>query len=186
LYRNDCTNRAAIWHGAFIHQSHAVLWRNSGVSPKIRALPSGILSQTSDFENFAAPSRSHCRQLVVVDVRWRHLYTTIDESWLFTTSPPTVTPKLYSICCIFVVQHVSTVDEILTDSASRCPSAVAKFLVVRLVVISSRSSPVSPAVVTSSEQKLALALINYEYLDRSTHCSHIVSKQVAIHPVQTL
>ena len=49
LYRNDCTNRAGIWHGAFFHLSHAVLWRNSGIS-KNRVLSSGTLSQTSDLE----------------------------------------------------------------------------------------------------------------------------------------
>jgi len=58
-------------------------------------------------------------------------YTTIDESWLFTTSWSTVTifNSITVICCGFVVQLVSTVDKILTDSASRGPSALAEILV---------------------------------------------------------
>jgi len=46
--------------------------------------------------------------VVVVNGRvcWRHLYTTVDESWLFTTSRSTVTLRLYSICCRFVIYNL--------------------------------------------------------------------------------
>ena len=63
------------------------------VSSKIRVLPSGTLSQTPDF---AIASRSRCKQQLssspsstveFVD----DTYTTIDESWLFSTSRSTVT-----------------------------------------------------------------------------------------------
>jgi len=57
-------------------------------------------------------------------------YTTIDESWLFTTSRSTVTPiSVTAISCGFIVQLVSTVDKILSDIASRGPSEVAELLV---------------------------------------------------------
>ena len=42
-------------------------YKEMWVSPKIRVLPSGTLSRTQDFKNFAAASRSRCQQLVVVD-----------------------------------------------------------------------------------------------------------------------
>ena len=60
-------------------------WKEIFVSPTIRLLPfpSGTLSQTSDLENFAAASRLHCQQLVVVVVDgrvcWRHIY---DSRWV--------------------------------------------------------------------------------------------------------
>ena len=65
------------------------------VSPKIRILPSGALSQTSDLQNFATASRSRCQQnsssspstVEFVD----DTYTTVDESWLFTTNRSNVT-----------------------------------------------------------------------------------------------
>jgi len=64
------------------------------VSEKLRILPSGTLSQTPDFENFATISRSCCQQnssssstVEFAD----NTYTTIDESWLFITSRSTVT-----------------------------------------------------------------------------------------------
>jgi len=73
------------------------------VSEKLRILPSGTLSQTPDFENFATISRSCCQQnssssstVELVD----DTYTTIDESWLFITSRSTVT--LYLNYCDFL------------------------------------------------------------------------------------
>jgi len=68
------------------------------VSPKIRVLPSVTLSQTPDLENFATASRSRCQQhsssssstVEPVD----DTYTTIDESWLFTTSRSAVSVTL--------------------------------------------------------------------------------------------
>jgi len=64
------------------------------VSPKIKVLGFGTLSRTSDLENFATASRSRCQQhssssstVELVD----DTYTTVDESWLFTTSRSTAT-----------------------------------------------------------------------------------------------
>jgi len=65
------------------------------VSPKIRVLPSRTLSQIPDVENFATASRSRRQQnsssssstVEFVD----DTYTTVDESWLFTTRRSTVT-----------------------------------------------------------------------------------------------
>jgi len=104
---------------------------NMGIS-KIRVLPSRALSETSQSENFPAASLSRCQQnsssstVELVD----NTYTTIDdESWLFTTCRPTVT--LWLRCCDFLWIRrtiVSTVDKILTDSASRGPSTVAELL----------------------------------------------------------
>ena len=69
-------------------------YKEIGVSPKIKVLPSGTLSQTPDVENFATASRSRCQQnssssstVELVD----DTYTTVDESLLFTTSRSTVT-----------------------------------------------------------------------------------------------
>jgi len=64
------------------------------VSPKIKVLGFGTLSRTSDLENFATASRSRCQQHssssstveLVGDT-----FTTVDESWLFTTSRSTAT-----------------------------------------------------------------------------------------------
>ena len=65
-------------------------YKELSVPPKIRILPSGTLSQTSDLENCATASRSRCQQNsssssstveFVGDTN-----TTIDESWLFTTT----------------------------------------------------------------------------------------------------
>jgi len=99
------------------------LLRKNWVSPKIGVLLPGTLSHTPDIENFATASRSRCRKnssssssstVELVD----DTYTTIDESWLFTTSRPNCNP-LTPICCGFVIQLVSTVYKILTDIARR-------------------------------------------------------------------
>jgi len=47
-----------------------VLKANSGISKKTRALPSGNLSQTSDFENFSAVYRSSKRVIDLARERW--------------------------------------------------------------------------------------------------------------------
>ena len=60
LYRNDWTNRAGFFEiEAYI--SHCVI-RKCGYL-KNRVLPSGTLSQTPDFKNFAMTSRSRCQQI---------------------------------------------------------------------------------------------------------------------------
>ena len=94
------------------------------VSPKITELFSGTLYKIPDSENFVKASRSRCQQNSLSSSSTVELadeiYTTIDESWLFTTSRPTATlNSITSICCGFVVQLVSTVDSILTDLARR-------------------------------------------------------------------
>jgi len=90
------------------------------------------LFRTPDLDNFAAASRSRCRQnsssstVEFVD----DTYTTIDESWLFTTSRSTVTSNCIrptSISYGFVVQLVSAVHEILTDT-TRCGLRQQSFL----------------------------------------------------------
>ena len=75
---------------------HTLCYKKIWVSPKTGVLPSGTLSKTPDLENFATASRSRCQQnsssssstVEFVD----DIYTTDDESWLFTTSRSTVTP----------------------------------------------------------------------------------------------
>ena len=122
-YCTGTTGRIELVFGieASFHLSHTVLKRNLGIS-KIRILPSGTLFQTPHSENFATARRSRCQQhsssssstVEFVD----DTYTTIDESWLFTTSQSTVTcNSITAICCGFAVQLVSTVDRILTDIA---------------------------------------------------------------------
>jgi len=90
------------------------------------------LFRTPDLDNFAAASRSRCQQnsssstVEFAD----DTYTTIDESWLFTTSRSTVTSNCIrptSISYGFVVQLVSAVDEILTDT-TRCGLRQQSFL----------------------------------------------------------
>jgi len=76
-------------------------------SPKIIVLSSVTLSQTPDLENIATTTRSRCQQNPSSSTSTVELvddtYTTIDESWLFT-SRSTVTIKLHYcdllwICC---------------------------------------------------------------------------------------
>ena len=72
LYRNDRTNRAGFG--------------------------TGTLSQTPDLENVAAASRSRCQQHSLLSSTVEFVddtYTTINESWLFTTNRSTVTLKLH-------------------------------------------------------------------------------------------
>jgi len=69
-------------------------YKELSVSPKIRILPSGTLSQTSDLENCATASRSRCQQnssssLSTVEFVG-DTYTAVDESWLFTTTHKSV------------------------------------------------------------------------------------------------
>jgi len=85
------------WHGDFlppIPHCYKEIW----VSPKIRALSTGTLSQTPDLENVAAARRSRCQQHSLSSSTVESVddtYTTINESWLFTTNRSTVTLKLH-------------------------------------------------------------------------------------------
>jgi len=91
LYRNDWTNRAGIWHTGFLPSSpHFLCYKEISVSPKIRVLPSETLFHTPDLENFSTASRSRCQQHSSSTVEFvDDTYTTVDESWLFTTSRST-------------------------------------------------------------------------------------------------
>jgi len=95
------------------------------VSPKIRVLPSGTLSQTSDLENFATVSRSRC-----ITTRRRRRRSSL----LSTSRGCKCHPLTTLICCGFVVQLVSTVDKILTDRVARsvCDSRVSCFHNIRI------------------------------------------------------
>ena len=46
LYQNEWTNRAGFWHRGFLPAIPHCIVKKYGVSPKIRVLPSGTLSQT--------------------------------------------------------------------------------------------------------------------------------------------
>ena len=90
LHRNDWTNRAVLaWRLPSTYPSQ--YFKEICVSPKMKVLPAGTLSQTQDLEKIT-PRR--CQQnssssstVELID----DTYTTIDESWLFTTSRSTVT-----------------------------------------------------------------------------------------------
>ena len=97
LYRNDRTNRAGFGTGTSFHQSHTVI-RKYGYLQKIRALSTATLSQTPDLENVAAASQSRCQQHSLLSSTVEFVddtYTTINESWLFTTNRSTVTLELH-------------------------------------------------------------------------------------------
>ena len=83
------------WHGSgFLSPILGCCLRKFGYLGNITLLPSGTLSQTLDSENFATASRSRCQRhssssstVELVD----DTYTTVDESWLFTTGRSAVT-----------------------------------------------------------------------------------------------
>ena len=83
------------WHGSgFLSPILGCCLRKFGYLGNITLLPSGTLSQTLDSENFATASRSRCQRhssssstVELVD----DIYTTVDESWLFTTGRSAVT-----------------------------------------------------------------------------------------------
>jgi len=92
LYGNDWTNRAFFWRGGFLPPIPHCIVRNLGIS-KIGYFLWNFFPN-SGLRIFATASRSGCQQkssssstVELVD----DAYTTIDESWLFTTSRPTVT-----------------------------------------------------------------------------------------------
>ena len=106
------------------------------VSPKIRVLYAETLSHTPDLENFSvAASRSRCEPdssssstVELVD----DTCTSVDESWLFTTSRSTVTLHYCDLLCGFIVQLVSTVDKLLADAARRAVPRPCVFATVAL------------------------------------------------------
>jgi len=85
------------WHGVFlprIPHSHCVI-RKYGYLQKLGYFPLGLRPKLWTLKKFATASRSRCQQhssssssmVELVD----DIYTTVDESWLFTTSRSTVT-----------------------------------------------------------------------------------------------
>ena len=94
LYRNDWTNPDGFGHEGFLPPiPHCVIGpKEIWVSPKLGYFPLGLCSKF-DLENFATVNRSRCKQhsssttVKFVD----DTYTTIDESWPFTTSRSTTT-----------------------------------------------------------------------------------------------
>jgi len=95
----QCIKRLVFGMEASFHPYPTLCCKEIWVSPKIRVLPSGNLSHTPVLENFTTVSRSRCCQqhsspsstVEFVD----DTYTTVDESWLFTTSRSTVTLQLH-------------------------------------------------------------------------------------------
>jgi len=112
LYLNDWTNRAhGLWHRGFFHLSlHCC--KEIRVPPKIGVLSSGTLPQTLDLKNFARASRSRCQQHSSSSTTVEFVddtCTTVNESWLFTTSQSSCTlSSVTLICCAFAAHIVST------------------------------------------------------------------------------
>jgi len=135
LYRNDWTNRASFWHGGFLLSIRCCVIRKYAYLQKSGYFPLGLFPELRTLENFATASRSRCQQhsssssstVEFVD----DTCTTIDESWLFTTSRSTVTLWLHywdllRICCTTCFYGWQDFD---WHSASRGPSAVAELRV---------------------------------------------------------
>ena len=74
------------------------------VSPKIRVLNAGTLSQTLDLENFATASQQNSLTVELVDHSRDDRHVVAGRT-LFTTRPSTVMLQLHG----FIVQHVHTV-----------------------------------------------------------------------------
>jgi len=93
FYRNDWTNQASFRHGSFIPPIPDCGVRKFGYRQKLRYFPLELSPKlrTWKFRRGKSIALSTTLVVVVVDGRacWRH--TTIDESWLFTTSLSTVT-----------------------------------------------------------------------------------------------
>ena len=86
-------------------------------------------------ENFATASRSRCQPNSSTIEFVDDTYATVNESWLFTAHRSAVTRYLHYfdlllICCTTCSYSYATVDKILTDSASRGPSAIAELFVI--------------------------------------------------------
>jgi len=105
------TSQAGIVWKWLEESSWYLAWRLPSTYPnvcirKIRVLPSGTLSRTPDLENLATASRLRCQQhsssssstVELVD----DIYTTVDESRLFTTSRSTVTLCLHNFDLLWI------------------------------------------------------------------------------------
>jgi len=123
-----CPSQAGIISKRLDKSSWFVAWRLPFTYPTVCFKEFGYLQKLGYFplehcpklrtSTMDAASRSRCQQnssssssmVEFVD----DTYTTIDESWMFTTSRSSVTLRLHSIFLGFVVELVSTVDKILT------------------------------------------------------------------------
>ena len=82
LYQNHCMRRAGFGMEAFFHLFHTELQGNLAISEKITILTFATLSQTLDLVRKFRRSKSVALSTkLAVD----NTYTTVDESWLFTT-----------------------------------------------------------------------------------------------------
>jgi len=100
-YQNDWTNRAGFWHRGFIL---TLFYKEIWVSPQIRVLPSGILSQTPKLENFTTAIRLCCQRNSSTTP------TTVYTSWLFTARQSTVTLRLYILGRVIITMAMVDVD----------------------------------------------------------------------------
>ena len=116
---------------------HTLCYNEMWVSPKIRVWPSGTLSQTQDFENFATASRTRCQQHsssssstveFVDDTIYddRRVVAVYYKSIYCNPLTPLVYCDLLWICCTTCFYSWQDSD---WHSASRGPSAVAEFFV---------------------------------------------------------
>ena len=103
-------------------------YREIWVSPKIRVLPSGTLSQTRDLDNFATVSQSCCQRnsstVDLVDHTYKGRWVGVKRN-LLTPILRLVVHLFYN----FFLQLCSSWQDFDWHSVSRGPSAVAEFLV---------------------------------------------------------
>ena len=130
LHQSHWTDRAGFSYGCLIPYTHPTLcYKETRVSPKMRILPSGTLSQT--LSNVATTSRSRSQQNSLTTL------TTIAAPWLGGRCYILTVLQLHytSIYCGLVVELVLAVVQQFTrlrltkNSASRGPSAAAELLV---------------------------------------------------------
>ena len=93
LYQNDWRNRAGFWQGGFLLPITPEIW----VSPKIKG------TSLWDFDTNSGPRKFRCGKSIALLTNSSSstvelvddTYTTVDESWLFTTCRSTVTLWLH-------------------------------------------------------------------------------------------
>jgi len=92
LHRKDWTNRAGFLAWRLLYICPILCYKEISVSRKLRYIdPCKTLSETLYLENFATACRSRCQQNSSTAELVHDTYTTVDESWLFTTRRSTVT-----------------------------------------------------------------------------------------------
>jgi len=103
LYRNDWTNRAGIWRWGFLPPVPHCVVRKFGYLQKLGYFPVELCPKLGTWK--ISPRQidrvvNNSSTVELVD----DTYTTVDESWLFTTSRSNVTLQLHY--CDFVL-HLS-------------------------------------------------------------------------------